>query len=97
MFSIGWLYFTQCLTSFSCVLYGSPPSLPLCMVFDVVSSNIDEGFSINPPTNMFVFGNFNIQHKDWLTYSGGTDRPVINDLMVIILDCDSHSLATPQS
>ena len=24
---------------------------------------------------MFVFGDFNIHHKDWLTYSGGTDRP----------------------
>ena len=23
---------------------------------------------------MFVFGDFNVQHKDWLTYSGGTDR-----------------------
>ena len=25
--------------------------------------------------NMFVFGDFNVHHKDWLTYSGGTDRP----------------------
>ena len=24
---------------------------------------------------MFVFGDFNVHHKDWLTYSGGTDRP----------------------
>ena len=24
---------------------------------------------------MFVFGDFNIYHKDWLTYSRGTDRP----------------------
>ena len=23
----------------------------------------------------FVFGDLNIHHKDWLTYSGGTDRP----------------------
>ena len=23
---------------------------------------------------MFLFGDFNIHHKDWLTYSGGTDR-----------------------
>ena len=23
---------------------------------------------------MFVFGDFNVHHKDWLTYSGGTDR-----------------------
>ena len=24
---------------------------------------------------MFVFGDFNVHHKDWLTYSGETDRP----------------------
>ena len=24
---------------------------------------------------MFVFGDFNVHHKDWLTYSGGTDGP----------------------
>ena len=24
---------------------------------------------------MFVFGTFNVHHKDWLTYSGGTHRP----------------------
>ena len=25
--------------------------------------------------NVFVFGDFNGHHKDWLTYCGGTDRP----------------------
>ena len=77
------------------------------MVFDSVSSNIDEVLSINPSANVFVFGDFNIHHKDWLTYSGGTDRPgelcynfsISNDLTLIvnfptqISDCDSHSLA----
>ena len=24
---------------------------------------------------MFVFGDFNVDHKDWLIYSGGTDIP----------------------
>ena len=24
---------------------------------------------------MLVFGDINVHHKDWLTYSGGTDRP----------------------
>ena len=43
---LNWLYFIQCLTSFS-----------------------------NPSANVFAFGDFNIHHKDWLTYSGGTDRP----------------------
>ena len=62
---------------------------------------------INPSTNVFVFGNFSIHHKDWLTYSGGTYRPgelcfnfsISNDLTQIINfptqipDCDSHSPA----
>ena len=56
---------------------------------------------------MFAFGDFNVHHKDWLTYSGGTDRPgelcynfsILNDLTQIvnfptrIPDCDSHSPA----
>ena len=77
------------------------------MVFDSISSNIDEVLSTNPSANIFVFGDFNIHHKDWLTYSGGTDRSgelcynfsISNDLNQVvnfptrILDCDSHSLA----
>ena len=51
------------------------PSLSLCTVFDSISSNVDEVLSINPSANVFVFGEFNVHHKDWLTYSGGTDRP----------------------
>ena len=87
-------------------LYQSPSSA-LCTVFDSISSNIDEVFSINPSANVFVFGDFNVHHKDWLTYSGGTDRPgelcynfsISNDLTQMvnfpsrIPDCDSHSPA----
>ena len=54
-------------------LYRSP-SLSWCTVFHSVSSNIDEVLSINPSANVFVFGDFNEHHKNWLTYSGGTDR-----------------------
>ena len=25
--------------------------------------------------NLFVFGDFNVCHKDWLAYSGAADRP----------------------
>ena len=46
----------------------------MCTVFDSVSYNTDEVLSINPTANVFIFGDFNIHHKDWLTYSGGTDR-----------------------
>ena len=35
---------------------------------------IDEVLSFNPSANVFVFGDFSIHHKDWLTYYGGTDR-----------------------
>ena len=49
------------------------PSLSLCIVIDSVPPNIYEVLSINPSANVFVFGDFNIHHKDWLTYSGGTD------------------------
>ena len=55
-------------------LYQSS-SLSLCTVFDFISSNLDEILSINPSANVFVFRDFNIHHKDWLSYSGGTDRP----------------------
>ena len=86
-------------------LYRSPSSL-LCTVFDSISSNIGEVLSINPSA-VFVFGHFNIHHKDWLTFSGGTDRPgelcynisISNDLTQMvnfptwICDCDSHSPA----
>ena len=79
--------------------------MSLCTVFDSISSNIDEVFSINPYANVFVFGDFNVHHKDWLTCSGGTDRSsefcynfsISNDLTQIfnfsarIPDCDSHS------
>ena len=53
-------------------LYRSPSSA-LCTVFDSISSNIDEVLSINPSANVFVFRDFNVHHKDWLTYSGETD------------------------
>ena len=40
-----------------------------------ISSNIDEVLLINPSVNVFVFGDFNIHHMDWLAYFDGTDRP----------------------
>ena len=63
-------------------LYRSPSS-SCSMVFHSISSNIDEILSINPSANMFVFGNFNVNHKDWLTYSGGTDR-LVNSVMIVL-------------
>ena len=87
-------------------LYRSP-SLSLCTVFYSISSKIDEVLSINPSANMFLFGDFNIHHKDWLTYSGGTDRSgelcynfsISNDRTQMVnfatrfSNCDSHRSA----
>ena len=83
------------------------PSSSLCTVFDFISSNIDEVLSINPSANVFVLGDVNVHHKNWLTYSGGTDRSgkscynfsISNGLTQMvnfptrIPDYDSHSLA----
>ena len=62
---------------------------------------------MNPSTNVFVFGDFKVHHKAWLTYSCGIDRPgelcynfcISNDLTQMvnfptrIPDYDSHSPA----
>ena len=56
------------------LLYQSPSS-SLCTVFDDFSSNIDEILTINPSANVFVFVDFHVHQRDWLTCSGGTDRP----------------------
>ena len=77
------------------------------MGFDFISLNIDAVLSINPSANVFVFGDSNAHHKNWLTYSGEADRPgelcynfsISNDLTQManfptqIPDCDSHGPA----
>ena len=83
------------------------PYLSLCTVFDSISSNIDEVLLINLSANAFVYVDFNVHYEDWLTYSGGTDRPgqlcydfsISNKLTQMvnfptrIPDCGSHSSA----
>ena len=64
--------------SYFVFLYQSPSSSPsssLCMVFGSISSNIDEVLSMKSSANVFVFEDFNVHYKDWLTCSGGTDWP----------------------
>ena len=79
----------------------------LVHIFDSISSNIDEVLSINSSANVFDFGDSNVHHEDWLTYSGGTDQPrelcynfsISNDLIQMVNfptrmpDYDSHSAA----
>ena len=45
------------------------------MVFYFILPKTDEVLSINPSANVFVVGDFNIHHKDWLSHSGGGDGP----------------------
>ena len=59
--------------SYFLFLYWSP-CLSLWMVFDSISSNIDQVLSINPSANAIVFGDLKVHHKDWIIYSCGTDR-----------------------
>ena len=87
-------------------LYWSPFASS-CTVLDAVLSNLDEALLINPFANVFFFGDFNVHHKDWRTYSGGNDRPrelcynfsISNNLtqmvnfLTQIPDCNSHSPA----
>ena len=89
--------------SFFFFRYRSPSSL--CTVFDSISFNLDAVLSIDPSANVFVFGDFNVHHKYWLTF-GRTDRPgelcynfsISNDLTQMvnfptrILECDSPAL-----
>ena len=46
----------------------------VCTVFYSISSMVDKFLFINPSPNVFVFGDFNVHHKDWLTHSGGSGR-----------------------
>ena len=72
------------------------------MAFDGILCNKEEILSINPCSNVFVFGDFNIHHKDSLTYDGETNRIgelCHNFIQTInfptrIPDCDSHSPLT---
>ena len=40
------------------------PSFSLCIVFDAVSSNIDDVFSFNSSAHVSVFGDFKVYDKD---------------------------------
>ena len=100
MFSTGFTYFSVLL-----LFLLRSPSSSSCTAFDTIAFNIDEVLSINPSACMFVFGDFNIHHKDWFTFTGGTDRifelcynfsilidlTQMNNFCTWIFDCDCHS------
>ena len=72
------------------------------MVFDAISFSIDEVFSINPSASVFVFGNFNVHHKECLIYSGGINISSTvafshlgnSDHVVLTFHCQSFKLKT---
>ena len=81
------------------------PSSSLCTVCEAISPITDEVFSINPSSNIFLFREFKVNHKDWLNYFVGGDKP--GELCFIFSqttlpqwstfpnwtpDCDSHWL-----
>ena len=51
-------------------------------------SNIDEILSINPSANVFVFGDFNIHNKDWVTYSGEELIHLVNSVIIFFISDD---------
>ena len=64
-FADSYLWFWLALlhsVSYFFLLYWSP--LSLFTVFDSILSNIDEILLINSCANAFVFGDFNVYHKD---------------------------------
>ena len=76
-----------------------------CTVFGAILSNIYEVLSINQSSKVFVFGELKVHQKDWIIYSGETDRPgkfccnfsISNNLTQMvnspteIPDCESQS------
>ena len=111
MFSIGFTSLTALLLfllliTFFVFMDGLLFIFLLFIQFIWNTSNIDEVLSINP-SNVLVFGDFNADHKDWPTYSGGTNSPselcynfyISNDLPLMvnfptwIPDYDPHNPA----
>ena len=88
--------FSTCVSCFI-FLYRSF-SWSLCTIFDAISSNIDEALSNIPFAN--AFGDFRIYYKDWLTYSGRTDKPgelchnfSVSDYLIQMVNLIKWSLA----
>lgn len=90
-------------TSYVFFLYRSP-STTSCSVLEAVSNSIDKALSLHPSAKIFVFGDFNVHHSNWLKFSNGIDLPgqscynfaLSHDLSQIvefptrIPDCQAH-------
>ena len=45
---------------------------------------VDEVLSINPSANVFVFQDFNVHHKDWLTYFLVEQIDLVKSVMIFL-------------
>ena len=68
----GWFYFNNCLTSFSSISHLLRLYARFWNLFHLTYMR----FSRSTRLLMFVWRHFNVRHKDWLTYSSGTDWTV---------------------
>ena len=72
-------------TTFSALLLFFSLSITLCVflyIFYAISSNIDEARSVRPSANVFVFGDFNVHHRDWLNSFDRTVKLCYNFLNI---------------
>ena len=69
------------------------PSSSLCTFFYSISSNIDEFLLINSSANVFVFGEFNVHHNNWLTYFGGSED-LVNSVAIFLSQMTSFRWLT---
>ena len=72
-------------TTFSALLLFFSLSITLCVflyIFYAISSNIDEARSVRPSVNVFVFGDFNVHHRDWLNSFDRTVKLCYNFLNI---------------
>ena len=95
IYVFDWLIFIQCVISFSSIQHT------LLFVITSFSSNIDQVHCWCTFLSIL-----DVHHKDWLTYSGGTNTPCElcynfytqmtfqnSKFLSLIPDCDSHSPA----
>ena len=68
IYVFDWFYLTYCLTSFFSIDHFLCLYSRLLMLFHLRKMRFFQ------PTHLLMF-DFNVHQKDWITYSGGTDRP----------------------
>ena len=67
----SYLYLQLALPHFVSYFFFLHQSMPLSLwtIFNTILSKIYKVLSIKLSANVFVIGDLNIHHKDWLTYS----------------------------